>query len=304
MLKKLLIAKAFTFLFLFSSPVAGQAFHSLQEAERSLDSLFKKAAHCTNDSLRLAVNKEFERLLQRAVRMKGSFGYPFDSLKHLSRLTSPDEKFRIYNWNMPMDAGGNRYFAIMQIRGDKGEFHELAFHDGSDSVADPEKVVLDPAHWYGSLYYKIIPVESNGMTFYTLLGWDGFSKEITQKIIDVCYFPKPFSPLFGFRFFNKYNDGWNTRIIFRFSSSVTMNLKMDEQSVITSRKWNKSRKVFEEERKKMPMLVCDRLSSIYPEMEGMYQYYVPEANVVDAFIFENGDWNFTKDIDARNPSGK
>jgi hypothetical protein len=154
------------------------------------------------------------------------------------------------------------------------------------------------------LYYKIVPVVSKENTFYTLLGWDGFSKEVSQKIIDVCYFPSANVPMFGYRFFNKFGDGWNTRIIFRYSSSASMNLRLDEQSVVISKKWNKSKRVFEVERAKKEMIVCDRLSSMYPEMEGMYQYYVPEANAVDAFVFENGAWNFTKDIDARNPAGK
>jgi len=56
------------------------------------------------------------------------------------------------------------------------------------------------------------------------------------------------------------------------------------------------------------MIIFDRLSPIDPRtskysanLEGQFQFYVPESNIYDAFIFENGRWNFVKDVDARNP---
>lgn len=59
------------------------------------------------------------------------------------------------------------------------------------------------------------------------------------------------------------------------------------------------------------MIVFDRLSPIdtrtskyAANLDGQYQFYVPESNVFDGFIFENGKWYFVKDIDARNPKPK
>ena len=56
------------------------------------------------------------------------------------------------------------------------------------------------------------------------------------------------------------------------------------------------------------MIVFDRLAPIderngntMADFTGQYQFYVPETNIVDAFVFDNGRWVLTKDIDARNP---
>ena len=47
--------------------------------------------------------------------MKGSFNYPFENLDNMSILTSPDYKFRIYNWVVPKEDGSFEYFAYLQF---------------------------------------------------------------------------------------------------------------------------------------------------------------------------------------------
>jgi hypothetical protein len=49
------------------------------------------------------------------------------------------------------------------------------------------------------------------------------------------------------------------------------------------------------------MIVFDRLIPMHPSMEGQFAFYVPETNIVDAYVFENGRWNYVANIDARNP---
>ena len=49
------------------------------------------------------------------------------------------------------------------------------------------------------------------------------------------------------------------------------------------------------------MIIFDRLSPLDPNLEGQYQFYYPETNIFDAFIFKSGKWNFVKDIDAEEP---
>lgn len=48
------------------------------------------------------------------------------------------------------------------------------------------------------------------------------------------------------------------------------------------------------------MILFDRLVPLSTSLEGQKQFYVPETNIFDAFIFENGRWVFMEDIDARN----
>ena len=55
------------------------------------------------------------------------------------------------------------------------------------------------------------------------------------------------------------------------------------------------------QQEKAPMIVFDRLTPMRPEFSGQFRYYVPEGNIFDAFLFENGLWNFVSDVDARRP---
>ena len=52
------------------------------------------------------------------------------------------------------------------------------------------------------------------------------------------------------------------------------------------------------------MIVFDRVSPLTPGLEGQYQFYVPETDTYDAFVFEKGVWQFYGDVDARNPKEK
>ncbi|HRS54806.1 MAG TPA: hypothetical protein P5250_08890, partial [Bacteroidales bacterium] len=97
-----------------------------------------------------------------------------------------------------------------------------------------------------------------------------------------------------------------------------MTLRYEKQNIGNVIKTNKkrkesNRKVLKNELKneKANMIVFNRLSPFdprtgeeKPSLEGQFQYYVPEANIIDAFIFKKGKWLFIKDIDAKNPKTK
>jgi len=48
------------------------------------------------------------------------------------------------------------------------------------------------------------------------------------------------------------------------------------------------------------MIVMDQIAATSPAMEGIYQFYIPKINVIDALYFERGKWKYYGDIDARN----
>lgn len=94
------------------------------------------------------------------------------------------------------------------------------------------------------------------------------------------------------------------RIIFEYSAKAVMNLKYDNQEYQEKVRYKKPKngKRFEMRNVKSPMIVFDRLVPLSPSLEGQKQFYVPETNIYDAFIYENGRWDFIEDVDARNPS--
>ena len=66
---------------------------------------------------------------------------------------------------------------------------------------------------------------------YTLLGWEGKNRTEMQKIIEVLSFDNNYLPHFGETIFNKYKDGQNKRVIFRYSPLATMALRYEEQAI-------------------------------------------------------------------------
>jgi predicted transcriptional regulator len=158
---------------------------------------------------------------------------------------------------------------------------------------------MGAGNWYGALYYKIISEKSETGTIYTLLGWESTTLSEMQKIIEILTFDDKNLPHFGKKIFNKYKDGENRRVIFKYSPVATMVLRYEEQSLSKGKKWNASHRTFEESHSKASMIVCDRLVTLETS-EGKGQVLVPAGDVYDGFIFENDRWNFVEGVDARN----
>jgi len=255
-----------------------------------------------NDSVKIHLNSKFEALLIETLKFPGAAIFPFDSINRMSRLTSPDKRFRIFNWNVPFQDGSHQYFSVIQI------FHYGAqeekvqnLTDSSKTIQDPEHKILGPDNWYGTLYYKIIPFETTGKgTRYLLLGWHGKDTQVTQKIIEILTIDSTSRIIFGAPLFKHFADGKNTRVIFSFSASASMALKYEDQDITTSPKWNQKKRQFESETRNARMVVCDHLNPIDPNLSGQFQFYIPASDQTDGFIYENGNWVFISGVDARN----
>ena len=50
-------------------------------------------------------------------------------------------------------------------------------------------------------------------------------------------------------------------------------------------------------------IIYDHLSPTSPQLEGMYDFYVPDGSY-DAFKWEKGKWVYIKDFDARTGKSK
>jgi len=258
--------------------------------EDSLAQLSKQIRNAGNDSSRILLTDRFSELLRATLSIPGSFSYPFDSLRSISKLVSLDKKFRIYNWNLPLTDGSNKYFCFIQVPGTKlNQKQVLELKDRSDSIKDPEFEIGDANNWYGALYYRILPLGIGNHTIYTLLGWDGISPTVNQKLIEVLTFDLKGNPKFGAKIFRDYLKGPRSRIIFRYSASASMLLRPDEQYIKNGKTVKKTR-----------MIVCDRLVPLEAKLEGQTDFYIPASDVFDGFIFINGTWKFIRDVEGRN----
>ncbi|MEI6821489.1 MAG: hypothetical protein WCL51_06110 [Bacteroidota bacterium] len=285
------------------SNLKGQELESLSSYEDSLKILINIVQRGANDNVKFEANEKFTSLLEDALAIKKSFDYPFDSLKTITNLISTDKKFRIFNWAVAKSDGNYIYYGFIQVYNSKKKKYEIyPLTDKSEDIQAPEFQFLDNQNWYGAMYFKIIHTSTDNNEYYTLLGWDGNDGVSYKKIIEVLTFKANSKPFFGASIFKKGKEK-PKRIIFEYSAQAIMTVRYEEQHYNVKEKLKKPIKGqrFELKPKKAEMIVCDRLAPLSPDLEGQRQFYVPETNLLDAFIFENGKWVFIEDVDARNP---
>ncbi len=292
---------------------------SLPEYEDSLKKLASIVLHSQHDFEKYEANEKMLLLFEEALLLPKAFDYSFDSLKTVSRLNAPDNTFRIFTWILPKEDGTYEYFGFVHVKLEKKKKYLVyKLLDNSGNIESPENQTLNADNWYGALYYDIVHYKHNNKNTYTLLGWDGNNRTSTKKIIEVLTFiGSKRKPVFGYSMFRNYKK-LTKRVIFEYSSKTSMALRYEKQYLDNVVKTNKKRKesnrkvVRSELRKDLTyMIIFDRLSPLdprtrqeIPSLEGQYQYYVPETNIFDAFLFQKGKWYFIKDVDARNPKKK
>ncbi|MEI6123662.1 MAG: hypothetical protein WCQ95_08540 [Bacteroidota bacterium] len=317
-------------LFFFFIPIVSFS----QDIAKLIDSLQYYSNFILSESpefQKYAANEKLCLQLEKIMNNDKSFQFPFDSIKKISTIVAPDKKFKIITWALPKDNGTFEYFGYI-LYADNSIFSKkfIALADNTGKITTPESSVTDMKNWYGAVYYKIILTHYQGKKHYTLLGWKGNNSITNKKVIEVLSFRSSGIPSFGAMLFRKYKDK-STRIIFEYSSRSSMLLRYDKQMThliikpahrsskkpsvkeINGSKALKGDKKIKAKEKitKSNMIIFDRLSPIdqrtskyAADLEGQYQFYAPESNICDAFIFINGRWVYTKDVDARNPKEK
>ena len=83
--------------------------------ESRLQTLASKLLSAETDSLKDEVNKLLIEDIEEVLLMKGSFQYNFESVDILSILTSPDKKFKLFNWVVPKSDNNFEYYAYLQF---------------------------------------------------------------------------------------------------------------------------------------------------------------------------------------------
>lgn len=256
--------------------------------EDSLKILMQKITQPQHDFERLTYNYEFKKYFEKVLRFEGSADYPFDSLTTVSRLTAPDESFRIFTWFVPLEEGKFEYFGFFQHRFDRRNQVELyTLTDGAARLEQPQYETLDHENWYGAYYTELIHKRYKRNDHYVLLGWRGDNPLTRKRVIEPLSIMEKGRPSFGKPVF-LYQDNKHRRIIFEYSARATMAIRYEAHMI------NQSRRA-------QDVIVFDRMLPTHDFLKGNYQFYVPETNIFDGFLFEDGKWHFIQDVDARNP---
>jgi len=246
----------------------------LKVYEDSLASLGKKFVNDDNDLERKNANYTFIKTLVSALKIPNSFLYPFDSVKSISIINSPDNRFRLLTWHIVNDDGSYRFYGTVQMN-TGGNLKMYPLEDYSPLLKNPEDSVTDNHKWYGAQYYKIIPVYSPKL-YYVLVSWKGNTGKSTKKVIDVISF-KDDKPELGLSVFDG-NGKTRKRVIFEYARQVSMLLRyVPEQNLI----------------------VFDHLSPPDPKLKDKRDTFGPDLSY-DGYKLKNGRWVYVENLDMRN----
>lgn len=263
-------------LFLLSASVS-LAQTSLQEREADLVVLLDSLRASTSDELKTERNELFRSALKIALLDPEAFAYPFSQLKTLGVINSPDNKVRVITWNVEQTDQSQVYGGFILHKENPNKEHEVfELTDNSYMLEYKTDEVLTGENWYGALYYKIIPVEKSNKTYYTLLGWDGHTAMSSMKLVDVLSFSGN-GVKFGAAMF-KIGSTTRKRVYFEHSEKAVMSLRWEDDQ---------------------QRILFDHLSPESPNLEGFYEYYVPDMSY-DALEFQGTKWVLVEDVIGLN----
>ena len=251
------------------------------QSESHLAVLYAQVTALDGPDARMDASQAFKEALKEQLYSPDAFEYPFDSLR-MCKMLSPDKRFRIFNWNVPLANGVEHYEAILMIPDAKTGMVKLI--DLVDTSAEMDKVesrVCKPENWFGALYYDIIPFKKGGGDHYILLGWDGDSRITTKKVIEVISFSGS-TVRFGAPVF-KTEEGMKKRILFTYAEQISMSI------------------VYQEKEKR---IIFDHLAPRDQSLKGQYQFYGPDMSH-DALELKKGKWYWVSNAEfKRKRTGK
>tara|TARA_Y100001933_G_scaffold263945_1_gene327503 strand:+ start:958 stop:1809 length:852 start_codon:yes stop_codon:yes gene_type:complete len=267
--------KWFFKIFFFLSPFLGLC-QSISDLEENLIQQLELVQVEKNYSKSIVQNETFKALLKKTIERDDAFEYPFDSLsKFMSTITSPDGYFRLFNWNIELKNQKQHYECWILLKDKK----IIILNDYKNTIPNIEFTTLGANNWFGALYFDIIPVNKNNKTVYTLLGWDGNDMFSNKKVIECLTFNKKDRIQLGNSIFNYPDNKSKKRVIFQYNKDSYMSLKHHHI-------------------KKTEYIVFDHLSPTSPNLKDFPDWYVTDLSF-DAFKWENNQWNFQTDFNAK-----
>jgi len=187
---------------------------------------------------RMYADSMFTRTFIRALQIRNSFYYPFDSVLGVSKLYAPDTAFKIFTWNLQFDDYYSRQRGAIQMRTTDGSMKLIPLRDVSEFTDHAEDSVRTKSNWIGATYYNIIENKFQGKNYYTLFGFDHNNAMSSMKWIEVMYFNERNEPVFGGPFFSYAQDSipkpakYRFGIEFKKEARVLVNYIPDLQMIL------------------------------------------------------------------------
>lgn len=256
------------------APLDSAQLRYLQQQEDTLRMLSYYVLRGKQEEDRFFACQNMIKEFVQALRTPNSFQYPFDSLNRVSFLYPPDSSFRIFTWQLYVDANTYRYYGAIQMRSSELKLFPLI--DRSELIEDAaEQVATTHRDWYGALYYSLRQEDApDGTRYYTLFGFDNHRLMTRRKLIDVLTFDADGQPTFGAPIF--VNDLVESeprtkhRVILEYSAegSIACNYSAD-----------------------YGMIIFDNLIQIAGSLEGQGMMNVSDGSY-RGYQFKAGQWHY------------
>ncbi len=257
---------------LFAKGKDSTDYFELRDAENRLKYIVPDIVGGDSDEQRIKACWHTFRTFDTLLQIPESFNYAWDSLRlrTISVITSPDNKFRLYTWNLVLQNGNFKNFGYLQVRkGSDIEIYPLldTAKKFNNDIVDAE---LEPTDWFGALYLKIIPFKQKGKKRYLLLGFDGSTIHSNKSVMDVLWFAKD-GPRFGTPSFRQSNadPSVECRVVMEFHNDIKMVPHYESNSDV---------------------IIVDKLTPAYPEVTGNFWYYIPSGDFYMYKKNKRGTW--------------
>ncbi len=254
-------------LLLLGNAMFGQV--SFADVERELAYHADIMTNATEPHHRLRAMEAFNTLFQETIKQEGSYEYPFDAIKWISKKIPDDQSFKIYTWETDAGKGIYHYFGILQTK--NGKIYPLKDHfNTAESLFDEE---FDHEQWLGAMYYNIMSgTTAKGQKYYMLFGVNRWSEYENIKLIDILFFTDESIPYFGLPVFRKAVKGeidtYYNRLIFKYAADAHMTVNYNEG---------------------MKMIMVDNLIRKMSRLPGHAETMVPDGTYV-GYELNNGYW--------------
>lgn len=255
----------------FSQKIAAADLKELEAKEDSLKLLAKELNIDSTTADRMRSDSVFIRTLVRALQVRNSFYYTFDSVIGVSKLYAPDTSFRIITWAIEYNDYYSRQRGAIQFRTNDGSLKLIPLRDYSEFTANPMDSVRNKDNWIGAVYYNMVETEYKGKKYYTLFGYDYNSAMSNKKWIEVMTFDNHDQPVFGGKYFSFEKDSIPQPTQDRFS----IEYKKEASTLVN----------YIDD---LGMILVDHLISETDEPENKWTY-VPDGDS-EGFKWINGKW--------------
>ena len=170
------------------------------------------------DRHRIKAHDIFLTAMDSMLARPGSYNISLDSIPWLSVVHG--DSFRIVTWQLRLSDSEYKYGGFIQWPDRIVELKDTRPWLNGSSYS-----TYTPGAWYGCLYYKIIPFESEGKKYYVLFGFNAENESVNTKVADILDLTGT-EPRFGVSLFEG-KDQVRTRLILTYGDVSSVQLIFD-----------------------------------------------------------------------------